>query len=57
VLYRMKASVISRAARAAPEAQPSPRNPSPRIVVRLQISDTEPVVIPDLIVPAEKPTK
>jgi hypothetical protein len=60
VPYRMRASAISRATRAAPQAQPSPRNPysaTPRIVVRLQISDTEPVVIPDLIVPAEKPTK
>jgi hypothetical protein len=57
VLYRMRASAISRAAQAAPAAQPSPRNPysaTPRIVVRLQIFDTEPVVIPDLIVPAEK---
>lgn len=60
VLYRMRASAISRAARAVPEARPSPKNPysaTPLIVVRLQIPDTEPVVIPDLIVPAEKTAK
>lgn len=60
VPYRMRASAISRAAQAAPAAPPSPRNPNsatPRIVLRLQISDTEPVVIPDLIVPAEKTAK
>jgi hypothetical protein len=30
---------------------------TPRTVVRFEVVDTEPVVIPDLIVPAERPAK
>ena len=35
----------------------SPNSATPRIVVRFEVSETDPVVIPDLIVPAEKPAK
>jgi hypothetical protein len=34
----------------------TPNSATPRIVVRIQVSDTNPVVIPDLVVPAEKTT-
>jgi hypothetical protein len=35
----------------------SPNPTTPRTVARFEVVDTDPVVIPDLIVPAEKPTK
>jgi beta-lactamase regulating signal transducer with metallopeptidase domain len=34
-----------------------PNSATPRIVVRFEVSDTDSIVIPDMIVPVEKPTK
>jgi hypothetical protein len=55
--FSVSAAPVGSRGEVAVSYQEYPNSTTPRTVVSFEVVDTDPVVIPDLIVPAEKPKK